>query len=105
MAGEVNFHSKFILDGDTQPRRLPRGRYGVYGPEGTGMELVAALKAFGVVLAGVVAWLAIAAAALEIVLRVTATPPERGPAPSTSGDAHPVPASAAMRSAASGSRR
>ncbi|HET9594341.1 MAG TPA: hypothetical protein VFP65_02105 [Anaeromyxobacteraceae bacterium] len=69
------------------------------------MDLVAALKAFGVLLASVAGWLVLAAAALDLLFRATAARGERLPAPAEVKARHPAAAVPAMRAADRVSRR
>jgi len=64
------------------------------------MDMVAALKAFGVVLAGVVAWLALAATVLEVLFRVMGPRSQQPPAAAGSSASQFEDAPVAMRSTA-----
>jgi hypothetical protein len=69
------------------------------------MDLVAVLKAFGVMLAGIAGWLALAAAALDVLVRLTTPRQESLPVSARARDPRFAAAPAATRSAASASRR
>ena len=69
------------------------------------MDLVAALKALGVLLAGIAGWLLLAVAALDVLFRIAAPRGERLPAAVGASAPRLSTASAAMRSADSRSGR